>query len=224
MSDSPSGSPAPAESARGFFLCFEGGDGAGKSTQAALVATALEEDGHEVVRTREPGGTAMAEALRSLVLDPSHGPVDARTEALLYAGARASHVHDVLRPGLERGAVIVCDRFVDSSLAYQGVGRALGVAAVAEINHFATGGLVPDLTVLLDAPAALGRARRTGDGPEDRLEAESDAFHEMNRTAFLSLAAAAPERYLVVEASRPVEELSARIIDAVRERLRGGAA
>jgi len=214
----PVSDPAAPLGRPGLFIALEGGDGAGKSTQAALLSEALTGRGHRVVRTREPGGTPMAEALRTLVLSPEHAPVDARTEALLYATARASHVHDVLLPALQDGAVVICDRFVDSSLAYQGVGRGLGVEQVAAINAFATGGLTPDLTVLLDAPAGLGRARRQG-GTPDRLEAEPDAFHEANRTAFLQLAAAQPQRYLVLDASRPAEELGRDVLSAVLERL-----
>lgn len=166
----------------------------------------------------------MAETLRGLVLEHGNGPVDARTEALLYSTARASHVAQVIRPSLQRGDVVVCDRFTDSSLAYQGVGRGLGLEEVAELNRFATGGLVPDLTVLLDVSAELGRSRRRGgQSQEDRLESEPDAFHESIRAAFLSLAAASPQRYVVLDAGRPQEELSQEILALVLQRS-GGAA
>ncbi|MGX5357941.1 dTMP kinase [Kocuria sp. KH4] len=211
----PESSPAPAR--RGVFVVFEGGDGAGKSTQARLLADALRAEGHDVVRTREPGGTALGERVRALLLDPAHGPVDARTEALLFAAARAAHVEQLIRPALAAGRIVVCDRYADSSAAYQGAGRGLGVDRVAELNAWATTGLVPDLTVLLDVPARTGRARREArDGDAgDRLELEPDAFHDANREAFLELAARAPERYLVLDATRPAEELAA----AVRGRL-----
>lgn len=213
--------PTAPSTGRGFFVSFEGGDGSGKSTQTARLASSLVSAGERVVRTREPGGTPMAETLRGLVLDHGHGPVDARTEALLYSTARASHVDQVIRPALKRGDIVVCDRFVDSSLAYQGVGRGLGLEEVAAINRFATGGLTPDLTILLDVSAEVGRSRRRG-GPssEDRLESEPDAFHDTIRRAFLDLAAAAPERYIVLDAGRAQDVLSEEILSTVRERAR----
>ncbi|MDO5743206.1 MAG: dTMP kinase [Micrococcaceae bacterium] len=205
----------------GRFIVFEGGDGAGKSTQAALLAEALRGNGHAVLLTREPGGTQIGEKLRALVLDHGQGTVDARTEALMYAAARAAHVEQVIRPALAAGTMVICDRFVDSSLAYQGVGRALGVDAVRSINDFATGGLSPDLTVLLDVSPADGRSRRTvgADGAtlaEDRLESEPDEFHLRIRDAFLLLASRNPQRYLVLDASTGVSALAAAI-DAALE-------
>lgn len=213
----PESSPAPAR--RGVFVVFEGGDGAGKSTQVGLLVDALRAEGHDTLRTREPGGTPLGERVRELVLDPAHGPVDARAEALLFAAARAAHVAQLIRPALAAGRTVVCDRFADSSAAYQGAGRGLGLDRVAELNAWATAGLVPDLTVLLDVPAGTGRTRREArDGTAgDRLETEPDAFHDANRAAFLELAGRAPERYLVLDATRPAGELSA----AVRERLTG---
>jgi dTMP kinase len=211
--------PSPAPSGRGLFVVFEGGDGAGKSTQVGLLVDALRAEGHDTLRTREPGGTPLGERVRELVLDPAHGPVDARAEALLFAAARAAHVAQLIRPALAAGRTVVCDRFADSSAAYQGAGRGLGLDRVAELNAWATAGLVPDLTVLLDVPAGTGRTRREArDGTAgDRLETEPDAFHDANRAAFLELAGRAPERYLVLDATRPAGELAA----AVRERLTG---
>lgn len=221
MTTSPAPVPAPSGAPGGYFISFEGGDGSGKSTQAARLAASLVSAGLRVVRTREPGGTPMAETLRSLVLDHGHGPVDARTEALLYATARASHVDQVIRPALSRGDVVLCDRFVDSSLAYQGVARGLGVDAVAAINAFATGGLTPHLTVLLDVDEATGRARRTATrGGEDRLESEPDSFHAITRQAFLDLAAAEPARYAVIDASAPAQEIADLLLSLVLKRLR----
>ena len=210
---------SPAPSGRGLFVVFEGGDGAGKSTQVGLLVDALRAEGHDTLRTREPGGTPLGERVRELVLDPAHGPVDARAEALLFAAARAAHVAQLIRPALAAGRTVVCDRLADSSAAYQGAGRGLGLDRVAELNAWATAGLVPDLTVLLDVPAGTGRTRREArDGTAgDRLETEPDAFHDANRAAFLELAGRAPERYLVLDATRPAGELSA----AVRERLTG---
>jgi len=205
-------SSAPA---RGLFIAFEGGDGAGKSTQVAMAQQWLEARGSQVVTTREPGGTQISEALRSLVLEHGHGEIDSRTEALIYSAARAAHVQQLIAPALNAGSHVICDRFVDSSLAYQGMGRALGFDAVAQINDFATDGLKPDVTIILDISAADGRARRVaaGGGVEaaDRLEAEPDDFHERIRNAFLELAAGDPERYLVVDATLSVAEIHAAI-------------
>jgi dTMP kinase len=200
----------------GLFIAFEGGDGAGKSTQAARLAEALEARGLNVLRTREPGGTPIGEKLRSLVLDHGHGHIDAHTEALIFAASRAAHASQVIRPALERGEVVLTDRYIDSSVAYQGAGRDLGADAVRSLNEWATSGLQPDLTVLLDVDPADGRRRRTaGDSAEDRLESEADEFHSTIRGAFLDLAASRPETYLVLPADLPVNELAARILTRV---------
>lgn len=217
--------PVPSPSVRGAFVVLEGGDGAGKSTQLRRLVQELLAAGHDVVRTREPGGTALGEQVRELVLDPAHGPVDARTETLLFAAARAAHVEQLIRPALAAGRSVVCDRFADSSAAYQGAGRGLGLDRVVELNDWAAAGLVPDLTVLLDVPAETGRARRAvRDGTAgDRLESEPDAFHDATRRAFLELAARAPARYLVLDAARPADELAEEIAAAVRPLLPGRA-
>jgi dTMP kinase len=200
----------------GLFIAFEGGDGAGKSTQAAELAASLESRGLTVLRTREPGGTPIGEKLRSLVLDHGHGHIDAHTEALIFAASRAAHASQVIRPALDRGEVVLTDRYIDSSVAYQGAGRGLGNDAVRDLNLWATSGLNPDLTVLLDVDPAVGRRRRTaGDAAEDRLESEADEFHGRIRTAFLELAAGRPEQYLVLPAHLPVDELAARILERV---------
>lgn len=200
----------------GLFIAFEGGDGAGKSTQAAALAGALDSRGFTVLRTREPGGTPIGEKLRSLVLDHGHGHIDARTEALIFAASRAAHAEQVILPALERGDIVLTDRYIDSSVAYQGAGRGLGTAAVRQLNEWATSGLQPDLTVLLDVDPAVGRLRRTaGDAAEDRMESEADEFHARIRTAFLDLAADRPERYLVLPAHLPVAELAGLILARV---------
>lgn len=200
----------------GLFIALEGGDGAGKSTQAALLCRSLEDSGRTVVRTREPGGTPLGEELRSLVLEHGHGEIDPRTEALLFAASRAAHVHQVIVPALRRGDVVVCDRYIDSSVAYQGAGRGLGPSAVLELNLWATDGLRPDLTVVLDVEPAEGRSRRTaGAGAEDRLESEPDDFHATIRSAFLVLAREEPDRYLVLSASNAPEELHRTILGAL---------
>ncbi|KQR04390.1 thymidylate kinase [Arthrobacter sp. Leaf145] len=204
----------------GLFIAFEGGDGAGKSTQAARLSDALESRGLTVLRTREPGGTPIGEKLRSLVLDHGHGTIDARTEALMFAAARAAHAHQVIRPALAQGTVIITDRYVDSSVAYQGVGRGLGAEGVLSLNEWATEGLHPHLTVLLDVDPAHGRRRRTaGDTAEDRLESEPDEFHSAIRHAFLDLAEAAPSSYLVLPAGEEIEALAARILERVESLL-----
>ncbi len=200
----------------GLFIAFEGGDGAGKSTQAARLAEALESRGLKVLRTREPGGTPIGEKLRSLVLDHGHGHIDAHTEALIFAASRAAHAGQVIRPALERGDIVLTDRYIDSSVAYQGAGRDLGTEAVRSLNEWATEGLQPDLTVLLDVDPADGRRRRTaGDAAEDRLESEADEFHALIREAFLQLAASRPDAYLVLPAHLAVSELAAQILARV---------
>jgi dTMP kinase len=205
--------PSSVTTSPGFFLVLEGGEGAGKSTQLSMLADWLTAKGHEVVLTREPGATPLGERLRELLLDPATEGLSPRAEALLYAADRAQHVDTVIRPALERGAIVVSDRYVDSSVAYQGAGRSLAPAEVTRISSWATGGLVPNLTVVLDVDPAVG-LERSG-GPADRLEAEPMEFHRRVREAFLSAAAHTPKRYLVVDASFPVEEVSARL----RERL-----
>ncbi len=195
--------PEPSPSSRGLFIALEGGDGAGKSTQGRLLCAWLEELGHAVVVTREPGGTAFGRTVRELVLHGDH--VSPRAEALLFAADRAHHVETLIRPALQRGEVVITDRYLDSSIAYQGAGRDLGVDEVRELNVWATGGLVPKLTVLLDLPAEVGRIRRGG--VHDRLESESDDFHRAVREHFLTLARADPDRYLVVDGQLRAEQI-----------------
>lgn len=199
----------------GLFVSFEGGDGAGKSTQARLLGEWLTGLGREVVLTREPGGTELGHLLRDAVLHGDH--VDARTEALLYATDRAHHVASLVRPALERGAVVVTDRYLDSSVAYQGSGRDLGADEVERLSLWATDGLLPALTVLLDLDPVTGKARLTGD--PDRLERAGDDFHRRTRQAFLDRAAADPGRWLVLDATLPPDELAARVRARVAELL-----
>lgn len=209
----PAAAAAPARNG-GLFIAFEGGDGAGKSTQAAAVQARLESLGRTVLRTREPGGTPVGEKLRALVLEHGHGDIDSRTEALIFAASRAAHVRQVIFPALERGEIVLCDRFIDSSVAYQGAGRRLGLEAVRELNLWATGGVLPDLTVLLDVDPERGRDRRAAEG-EDRMESEPDDFHSRIRAAFLELAAARPEHYLVLDAGQDREELTEAIMERI---------
>ncbi|WP_435192576.1 dTMP kinase [Streptomyces sp. NRRL F-5630] len=200
------GEPGQAPPATGFFLALEGGDGAGKSTQAEALAEWIRAKGHEVVLTREPGATPVGKRLRSILLDVSSAGLSHRAEALLYAADRAEHVDTVVRPALERGAIVITDRYIDSSVAYQGAGRDLSPVEVARISRWATGGLVPNLTVLLDVPPEAARERFT-EAP-DRLESEPAEFHARVRAGFLTLAAAAPERYLVVDGAQEPESVT----------------
>lgn len=200
----------------GLFIAFEGGDGAGKSTQAVLLSKALSDAGATVLRTREPGGTPVGEKLRSLVLDHGQGEIDAKTEALIFAAARAAHASQVITPAIGRGDVVISDRYADSSIAYQGAGRGLGTDVIVKLNNWATSGLWPDLTVLLDVSPEAGRHRRTaGDAPEDRMESEPDDFHADIRAAFLARAAAHPQRYLVLPAANTVADLATAIAERV---------
>ena len=206
----------------GLFITFEGGDGAGKTTQSELLAAWFEAHGREVVRTREPGGTPLGSRVRELLLHGGDevGAVDARAEALLYAADRAQHIATLVRPALERGAVVVQDRYIDSSLAYQGAGRVLDVTEVRGISEWATGGLWPHLTVLLDASTELAAARRAArGGTADRLEAEAVEFHAAVRVGFLALARSDPDRYLVLDASLAAGELHESVCERVSELL-----
>jgi dTMP kinase len=207
----------PAPPPRGLLLALEGGEGAGKSTQARLLAIWLREQGYDVVATHEPGATKVGMRLRALLLDNTHAGLSPRAETLMYAADRAEHVAAVIRPALERGSIVVTDRYVGSSLAYQGAGRRLSVSEVAGLNGWATGGLMPDLTILLDLPPMEGLMRR--ESSADRLEAEPAEFHQRVRAGFLALADDEPERYLVLDATRPPAEISREIQERVRELL-----
>ncbi|MFJ6198812.1 dTMP kinase [Micromonospora sp. NPDC092111] len=211
--------PAEPFVSNGLFVVFEGGEGGGKSTQLEALATRLREQGRDVVVTREPGATSVGKRIRSLVLENSGAESPSpRAEALLYAADRAHHVATVVRPALVRGAVVISDRYVDSSLAYQGAGRTLPVEEVSWLSSWATGGLKPDLVVLLDVDPRTGLSRVAARNQgTDRLEAESVAFHERVRYAFLDLAANDPKRYLVLDAARPVGELSKLVARRVEE-------
>ncbi len=198
----------------GLLIAFEGGEGTGKTTQARLIAIWLRELGYDVVTTHEPGATKVGMRLRALLLDTAHAGMDPRAEALMYAADRAEHVASVIGPALQRGAIVITDRYVDSSLAYQGAGRELQVADVASFNRWATGGRVPDLTVLLDMDPVAGLTRRTRSA--DRLEAEPADFHHRVREGFLALARAEPARYLVLDAERPQDEITRTIEERIR--------
>lgn len=195
----------------GLFVTFEGGDGSGKTTQAGLLESWLTEQGRRVVRTREPGGTDLGLELREIVLH-RRGHIAPRAEALLYAADRAQHVDTLVRPALERGDVVVQDRYIDSSVAYQGAGRVLGGDEVRDLSRWAVEGLAPDLTVLLDLDEAAARSRLDASRTTyDRLEAEAQDFHARVRAAFLAIADAEPERFLVVDATLPVDAIAASV-------------
>jgi dTMP kinase len=196
----------------GVFVCFEGGDGAGKSTQSRALSEWLRESGYSVCLTFEPGGTTVGKQLREIVLGHSTGELSARTEALLYAADKAEHVDTVVLPALQRGEVVITDRYVDSSLAYQGAGRVLDLGEVTTLQRWATGDLRPHLTVVLDVEPVQGLGRLEA---RDRIEAEGAAFHQRARQAFLDFAAADPDHYVVIDARSPVDEIAA----AVRERV-----
>ncbi len=202
-----------ATPARGLFVAFEGGEGAGKSTQQRALAAELRRRGHEVLETFEPGDTMIGPDVRRLVLGHASAGLSPTAEALLYAADRAEHVEHGVRPALERGAMVVTDRYVDSSLAYQGAGRGLDIRQVTRVNAWATGGLVPDLTVLLDVDPVEGLRRAGAD--KDRLEAEPPAFHQRVREGFRALADLDPARYLVVDAARDPDSVHQLVLEAV---------
>jgi len=204
----------------GAFITLEGGDGSGKSTQAALLQDWLEAQGRTVVRTREPGGTELGVEIRRLV-QHTEGHVAPRAEALLYAADRAHHVATLVRPALERGEVVLQDRYLDSSVAYQGAGRELDGRQIRDLSLWAADGLLPDLTILLDLDPGVGRARMAGreDAPYDRLEEAGDAFAARVRAAYLELAAAEPARFAVVDASGTPAEVHERVVSHVRAML-----
>ncbi len=199
------------DTAPGLFVCLEGGDGAGKSTQVRLLRAALEQRGCEVLVTRQPGGTPLGAEIRQLVLHGDH--VSARAEALLFAADKAHHVDQLIRPALAAGTVVITDRYVDSAITYQGAGRELGREEVTALQHWAVGGLLPDLTIILDVSPDLGRTRRGA--VHDRLESEADDFHDAVRRGYLELAAHDPDRYLVVDGSLPVDEIHRHVLVAV---------
>jgi dTMP kinase len=203
----------------GLFISFEGGEGSGKSTQSKLLKEWFENEGKSVVLSREPGGTDLGKNLRKILLDNNTGDISPRSEALLYAADRAHHVYSLIRPALERGDVVITDRYFDSSIAYQGAGRILSPNEVARINRWATESLFPTLTIILDQPADIGLSRIKS---ADRLESESIDFHNRVRQEFLQLAAVDPERYLVIDARKPVieihQEITSRIIEISKKR------
>ncbi|MGA8846062.1 MAG: dTMP kinase [Nocardioides sp.] len=204
----PSTANAPVYAARGVFVCFEGGEGSGKSTQSGLLRDALTAQGYAVRLTFEPGDTPVGREVRRIVLSPETGVLADRTEALLYAADKAEHVETVVLPALARGEVVITDRYVDSTLAYQGAGRSLDVAEVEKVARWATSDLRPHLTVVLDLEPAAGLGRFAG---RDRIESESLDFHQRVRASFVAMAKDDPAHYLVLDARAGVTEIAARV-------------
>ncbi|MBU6347701.1 MAG: dTMP kinase [Actinomycetales bacterium] len=201
----------------GFFIAFEGGEGAGKSTQAKLLADRLVAEGYSVIQTREPGGTATAEKIRSVLLDPTITDLPDRSEALLFAAARADHAQNLIRPALADGAVVICDRYIESSVAYQGYGRNLGGDYIQALSEWATEGLLPDFTVYLDVPAEVSFDRRKG---TDRMEIQSLDFHVTTQQAFRDLAKNSDKPHIIVDATKPIEQIAQIIADGVLAELK----
>ena len=200
----------------GLFIAFEGGEGVGKSTQEAILGAFLKEQGHTVLRTREPGGTPAAEVIRNIVLSHEYEGLNPRSEALLFAAARGDHVDRVIRPALDRGEIVICDRYIDSSVAYQGYARNLGVEWVRNLSLWATQNLIPDLTIVLTIDPEVSLARVTN---HDRLESEPLEYHRAVTQAFLDLAEQEPQRYIVVDASSDIESIAGVIRNRVTQEL-----
>jgi dTMP kinase len=205
----------------GLFITLEGPEGCGKSTQMRLLSGYLRASGYDVLTTREPGSTPIGERVREVLLDPSHTEMLPSTEFLLYSAARAQHVGQVIRPHLEHGGIVVSDRFADSSLAYQGYGHQLDLDVVRAITRFATGGLVPDLTLYFDVPVEVGLQRKAGGSGDawNRFERKEIDYHQRVRDGYLAMAAQEPERWAVVDASREIDEVQATICALVMARV-----
>ncbi|MBQ9329097.1 MAG: dTMP kinase [Solobacterium sp.] len=207
---------------RGKFITFEGPDGSGKTTVSSAVCERLTELGYSVRYSREPGGSNIAERIRDIILDPDHTDMDPRCEALLYAASRRQHLTDIILPSLEQGTHVICDRFVDSSVAYQGFGRHIGAEPIREINAFATDGILPDKTIFLDVPAEIGLERiNAGRREKDRLDQEGIAFHQAVYDGYRHVVETGGDRIVVIDASKPVDEVIENALSAVREILDG---
>lgn len=204
----------------GVFITFEGPEGSGKTTQLRLLAPYLRQRGYKVLITREPGGTAIGDRVRSILLDPVHTEMLPHTEFLLFSAARAQHVGQVISPHLDRGGVVLCDRYADSSLAYQGYGHQRDLAALRAITRYATSGLVPDLTLYLDLPVEAGLGRKTGGSGDswNRMEQKEIDYHQRVRAGYLTMAAAEPSRWLIVDATTSTATVQAEIRRALEAR------
>lgn len=205
---------------KGLFITLEGGEGAGKTTQISFIEQYLEEVRLDYITTREPGGITISESIREIILDKHNTKMDGKTEALLYAAARRQHLVEKVIPALVEGKVVICDRFIDSSLAYQGYARGIGVEEVLEINKFAIGGYMPDLTIFLDIDVKEGLARVKGrNGEINRLDLEDITFHETVRNGYIELLRQEPNRIRKVDASQSVEDVSKEIINIIKDTL-----
>ncbi len=203
----------------GIFISMEGPDGAGKTTQIELLKAYLEKKGYEILITREPGGTKISEAIRSIILDRSNLEMDYMTEALLYASARAQLVAEVIKPAISAGKAVISDRFVDSSAVYQGMARGLGVENIYKINEFAIQDMMPQITIHLDLPASVGIMRKKNQAELDRMELEKAEFHEKVAEGYRQLAKMSPERIYTIDATLPVEEIHKLILAKLEELL-----
>lgn len=204
---------------RGLFITIEGGDGSGKSTQIDLLTKYFEKIGQDVLLTREPGGTFISEKIRDIILDKTHMEMDDMTEALLYAASRAQHTAEFILPNIEAGKIVICDRYVDSSVVYQGHARGLGIDDVERINAYATRGTEPDLTILLDLPPDVGLARKKNQRALDRLELAADSFHIKVNEGYRILADRHPERILSVDATMSIDDIHRTIVDAINKKM-----
>lgn len=205
-----------------LFVTIEGPEGSGKTSAMRIVKEKLENVGYSVVTTREPGGTEIGEQIRNVILDPKNTEMDSRTEALLYAASRRQHLIEKIWPSLKEGKIVFCDRYLDSSLAYQGIARGLGVEQILEVNSYATEGTFPDLTVLFDIDPLLGleRINKNKNREVNRLDMEKISFHKQVRNGYLELSRRFPDRYFVVDASLPLEEVSSVVFEKITEMLR----
>lgn len=204
---------------QGFFIVFEGGEGAGKSVQASLLVAKLRAEGHPVVVTREPGGTRIGEQIRAITHNPENVDLDARAEAYLMAASRAQHVAEIIAPALVDGKIVVCDRFLDSNIAYQGYGRELGADVIAQLNALAVNGATPDLIFFLNVPVEVGLARREGSVKKDRMDLQQKEFYDRVHEGYLSLANSDPKRYVVIDATVSVETVAGEVWNVVNDRL-----
>lgn len=206
---------------KGYFITSEGPEGAGKTTVMQLLGNKLKDEGYQIVMTREPGGVMISEKIRNIILDNEHTMMERRTEALLYAAARRQHLVEIVQPAIEAGAIVICDRFIDSSLAYQGYARGIGVEEILAINQFAIGETMPDKTILFDIEPSVGleRINAHNNREKNRLDVESLAFHEKVREGYLLLVDQYPERIQVIDASRSIEEVLEEVYNVIKKEL-----
>ncbi|SES43677.1 dTMP kinase [Psychrobacillus sp. OK032] len=206
---------------RGYFITSEGPEGAGKTTVMNLLGDQLKQEGYDVVMTREPGGIMISEKIRNIILDNEHTMMESRTEALLYAAARRQHLVEIVQPAIEAGKIVICDRFIDSSLAYQGFARGIGVEEILAINKFAIGNIMPNKTILFDIDPSVGLARINAheNREKNRLDVESLTFHEKVREGYLSLVDQYPERIEVIDASRSIDAVLEDVYKVIKGEL-----